>query len=251
MLQNIPDDRGPSTSVHHTEQALRLGIDQEWVTFLDLDCFEISRLAHVTSSVENDRATTVVYPATDNVHRWSRACKPGDVRVVVVGQDPYHDGSASGLAFGTVPGGKIPPSLHNIFKELCRSVPDFRMPAHGCLDQWCSEGVLLLNSVFTVIRGKPGSHDTLGWNILSDKVIRKLSEKRDRIVFMLWGRNAQDKEYLINQTKHLILKSSHPSPRVVCSKTPFLGNGHFVKANEYLVRHGHPAVNWNIINTQV
>ncbi|AFK83948.1 B114 [miniopterid betaherpesvirus 1] len=245
MLENIMDDsRKIASSTNPADQAKLLGIDIEWLRFLQLDDVEFGKIKGVHDAVTRDRYRYVVYPAPENVHRWSRLCRPGDVKAVIVGQDPYHDGSACGLAFGTVPGGKIPPSLGNIYKELTRSIVGFIAPSSGCLDAWCKEGVLLINSVFTVIKGKPGSHETLGWQLLCDKVIASVSKNNENVVFMLWGKHAQEKEYLIDGGKHLILKSSHPSPRVTSTRSPFVGNGHFATANEYLSRRGDIMINW-------
>lgn len=252
MLKNIPDD-SDSTDVYRDVDiyADSLMIDREWLRFLTLDEFEVRRLQHVMELVTRDRQEGTVYPPPQDVHRWSQLCRPDAVRVVILGQDPYHEGSASGLAFGTTQGRPIPPSLLNIFKELRRTVPGFSIPADGYLDPWCGQGVLLLNSVFTVIAGRPGSHGDLGWHLLCDKILRKISSRLRNVVFMLWGRFAHAKEYLLDSSKHLILKSCHPSPRVVSAKSPFLGNNHFVLANEYLVSHGRDPVDWTVVCTQV
>ncbi|AAK57160.1 T114 [Tupaiid betaherpesvirus 1] len=242
MLANIPDEQRPTATEPPEDQALWLEMDLRWVRFLRLSRFELDHLRRIVDAVRRDRERGhTVYPAPEDVHRWSRLCGPEDVHVVIIGQDPYHDGSANGLAFATT-GDRIPPSLRNIFKELVRSVPGFEMPGSGCLDGWCEQGVLLLNSVFTVLRGRPGSHEHLGWQTLCDALIRQLSERREHLVFMLWGKLAQEKEYLIHPTRHLILRSCHPSPRV--TSTSFVGNDHFRRANEYLLTHGSPAIRW-------
>lgn len=243
-MENVATER---TSFNEQDLSA-LGIDLDWIRFLNLDDFEADQLITTTKIANVDRERYIVYPPLEDVHRWSRLCKPEDVKVVILGQDPYPDGSASGLAFGTVEGGEIPPSLLNIFKELERSMPSFQRPRDGCLDNWCPQGVLLLNSIFTVIRGKPGSHSSLGWQMLCGKIVRQLSVKLDAIVFMLWGRSAQEMEYLIDTGRHLVLKSSHPSPRVTVTATPFLGNGHFLKANEFLHNRGRLPIDWAAIN---
>lgn len=252
LIKNVCTDTLTDDHVIDVEEQHRLfGIERSWLNFLTFDAFEICRLRVTIAMVEADRKEQTVYPPLGDVHRWSQLCAPECVKVVIIGQDPYHEGSASGLAFGTVPGGKVPPSLLNIYKEMHRTVPGFKIPCSGFLDPLCSEGVLLLNTTFTVIRGQPGSHETYGWQVLCDKVIGQLSRRMDKLVFMLWGRNAQDKEYLIDGSRHLILKSSHPSPRVRLSKTPFAGNGHFVKANAYLSQHGKTPVDWTVLNNSV
>lgn len=248
MLRNIPDEEDGELPFSNEEQSEILGLDPRWTSFLRFDRFEFDRLRAVIGSVNARRTAVTVYPPADSVHRWSHLCGPDNVRVVIVGQDPYHDGSASGLAFGTIPGARPPPSLMNIYRELARSVPPFVPPPDGNLDPWCTQGVLLLNSVFTVEKGRPGSHENLGWQLLCDKVIRSISVERQNIVFMLWGRQAQEKEYLIDATRHLVLKSSHPSPKAIGARLPFYGNGHFAKANDYLTQNGKAAVVWSVLS---
>lgn len=234
-----------SADVIH-QQAEALGIHEAWMSFLKLSATQASQLIRITDRVDQERRMCTIYPEKSDVHRWSRLCFPHDVRVVILGQDPYHDGSACGLAFGTVRDRPAPPSLVTVFKELRRSIPEFSMPKCGCLDAWCREGVLLINTVFTVVKGQPGSHEALGWQILSDRVLQALSEQREGLVFLLWGLQAQKKEYLIDPRKHLILRSSHPSPRAQGARNPFVGNNHFVLANEYLSRRGE-RVDWNVL----
>lgn len=231
---------------HH---ANLIDIHESWISFLKFSPEQISDLVRITDYIDQERRRVTIYPNKMDVHRWSRMCFPYNVRVVIVGQDPYHDGSASGLAFGTTEGKPIPPSLMTIFKELQRSIPEFVIPQCGCLDAWCREGVLMINTIFTVIKGRPCSHEGIGWQTLSDRVLRALSEQREGIVFMLWGAQAQKKQFMLDSQKHLILKSSHPSPRAQGSKNPFIGNNHFVLANEYLGRRGE-CVNWNVLNSK-
>lgn len=226
-----------------------IGLHESWTSFLKLSREQIAGLVSITERVDRERKSSVIYPDKEDVHRWSRLCYPQEVCVVIVGQDPYHDGSACGLAFGTTRDRPAPPSLVTIFKELRRTIPNFVVPDSGCLDPWCREGVLLINSVFTVIKGRPGSHESIGWQILCDRVLRSLSERMEGIVFMLWGLQAQRKECLLDANKHLILKSSHPSPRAQGSKTPFVGNNHFVLANEYLSKRGK-CVDWNVLGNK-
>ncbi|AGE11577.1 GP114 [Caviid betaherpesvirus 2] len=247
MIANILDDIPRSLDVDVTEQARQLGIDERWLRFLDLNAFEYDQLKRTTKTVFHERRECVIHPDHDNVHRWSRLCGPDDVKVVILGQDPYPNDSACGIAFGTVRGRRPPPSLLNVFKELRRSMPDFKTPDHGCLDPWCAQGVLLLNTVFTVRAGKPGSHEHVGWNVLSNKILSALARNKNDLVFMLWGNHAQEKEYLLGGGKHLILKSYHPSPCVTATRYAFVGNGHFVKANQYLFSRGKTAVDWNVL----
>lgn len=245
------DDEDEDDRRDYGRDAERLGIDRAWLEFLAMTPEQISELARIAARAEAERERGVrVYPERDDVHRWSRLCPPKRVRVVIVGQDPYHDGSACGVAFGTTADRPPPPSLVTVFRELERSVPGFEAPRSGCLDAWCRQGVLLLNSVFTVAAGRPGSHEAFGWQMLSQRVVRALSERRRGLVFMLWGLRAQKKEPLIDASRHLILKSCHPSPRAQnpARREPFVGNDHFVLANEYLARQeGGRPVDWTAL----
>ncbi len=164
------------------------------------------------------------------------------VKVVIIGQDPYHGpGQAHGLCFSVQPGVPVPPSLQNIFKELKRDL-NIDPPNHGCLQHWAEQGVLLLNTSLTVEQGKAGSHASAGWQPFTDKVIEVVSQERPHLVFLLWGAHAQSKERLIDPTKHLILRSPHPSP--LSAHRGFIGNGHFGRTNKFLEQHGLAPVAW-------
>ena len=166
------------------------------------------------------------------------------VKVVILGQDPYHGpNQAHGLCFSVQPGVPFPPSLQNIFKEI-RNELDLPMPTHGCLTHWAEQGVLLLNAVLTVEQGKAAAHQGKGWEIFTDQVIRELNDNREGIVFMLWGSYAQKKGQFIDRKKHCVLQSPHPSP--LSAHRGFFGCGHFVKANEYLVKHGQTPIDWSV-----
>lgn len=164
------------------------------------------------------------------------------VKVVILGQDPYHGpGQAHGLCFSVQQGVAFPPSLQNIFKERQQDL-GFSPPQHGCLQHWAEQGVLLLNAVLTVEQGKAGSHQGKGWEIFTDAAIRALNDKREHLVFLLWGSYAEKKGAFIDQQRHLVLKSPHPSP--LSAHRGFLGNRHFSKTNAYLERHGLQPVDW-------
>ncbi|HYQ40226.1 MAG TPA: uracil-DNA glycosylase [Pseudomonas sp.] len=168
------------------------------------------------------------------------------VKVVIIGQDPYHGpGQAHGLCFSVQPGVPVPPSLQNIFKELKRDL-NIDPPNHGCLQRWAEQGVLLLNTSLTVEQGKAGSHAAAGWQPFTDKVIEVVSRERPHLVFLLWGAHAQSKERLIDPTKHLILRSPHPSP--LSAHRGFIGNGHFSRANKFLEQQGLAPVEWALPN---
>jgi uracil-DNA glycosylase len=167
-----------------------------------------------------------------------------DVKIVILGQDPYHgEGQAHGLSFSVKRGVTPPPSLKNMYKELSDDV-GFKAPIHGCLEEWAEQGVLLLNSVLTVENSRPASHKGRGWEEFTDGVIKELSDQREGLVFLLWGAYAQKKGAVIDESKHLVLKSPHPSP--FSARTGFFGCRHFSKANAYLESHGKTPVNWQL-----
>ncbi len=166
------------------------------------------------------------------------------VRVVIIGQDPYHGaGQAHGLCFSVRPGVRVPPSLENIFKELQRE-PGIPRPDHGCLTPWAERGVLLLNSVLTVEEGRAGAHANRGWEGFTDAAIDALNREREGLVFLLWGSYAQRKGQLIDTARHCVLKSVHPSP--LSAHRGFLGCGHFAAANRYLQGRGEPPMDWSL-----
>jgi len=170
-----------------------------------------------------------------------------DVKVVILGQDPYHAvGQAHGLCFSVLPNVKIPPSLKNIYKELERDLK-MPIPMHGCLESWAAQGVLLLNTVLTVEEGQAGAHQNRGWEHFTDAVIEAINTERERVVFMLWGAQAQKKGANINAQRHLVLQAPHPSP--LSAHRGFLGCGHFSAANAYLVSHGVQPIDWQLLQS--
>ena len=166
------------------------------------------------------------------------------VKVVLIGQDPYHGhGQAHGLSFSVQNGVVPPPSLMNIYKEL-QSDLGCKIAAHGNLTHWAEQGVLLLNASLTVRANEPMSHSKMGWTNFTDAVIRKISDEKEHVVFLLWGKFAQEKQVLIDETKHLVLKAAHPSP--YSANNGFFGCKHFSKANEWLVKHGIDPIDWSL-----
>jgi len=166
------------------------------------------------------------------------------IKVVILGQDPYHGtGQAHGLCFSVNDGVKIPPSLRNIYKELSTDV-DFNIPQNGNLEKWAEQGVLLLNATLTVRDSEAGSHQKKGWETFTDNVIKTISENKENIVFILWGNYAQSKQALINADKHLIIKSVHPSP--LSASRGFFGSKPFSKTNMYLQNNGYTPINWDL-----
>lgn len=194
--------------------------------------------------VENERLSgKTIYPPAKDVFNAFRYTEFNNVKVVILGQDPYHGpNQAHGLAFSVLPGVRIPPSLVNIYKELETDTPNFTMPKHGYLESWARQGVLLLNTVLTVEAGKAHSHANLGWETFTDKVIAALNEYRSGIVFLLWGSHAQKKGRFIDQSRHYVLTSVHPSP--LSAHRGFFGCKHFSKTNDYLQQHGLSAIDW-------
>jgi uracil-DNA glycosylase len=165
------------------------------------------------------------------------------VKVVILGQDPYHgEGQAHGLSFSVPDGVKVPPSLANIYKELASSIEDFSIPKSGDLTHWAEQGVLLLNAVLSVEKGKAGSHAKKGWETFTDNLIQYLNDSQSDIIFLLWGSYAQKKGALIDESKHIVLKSSHPSP--LSAYRGFLGCGHFKETNNILLSLGKNKINW-------
>ncbi len=170
------------------------------------------------------------------------------VKVVILGQDPYHGpGQAHGLCFSVPDGVKIPPSLVNVYKELKEDL-EFEIPTHGNLQNWAKQGIFLLNATLSVRAHTAGSHQNKGWETFTDKVISTLSEKRENIVFILWGNYAKAKAKLIDESKHLVLKAAHPSP--LGAYKGFFGCRHFSKTNEYLIKNGIDPINWNLKNDE-
>lgn len=186
----------------------------------------------------------VVYPRSSDIFNAFNSTAFEDVRLVILGQDPYHgENQAHGLCFSVQKGVRLPPSLLNVFKEIERDL-GFPVPSHGCLQSWAEQGVLLLNATLTVEQARAGSHQGKGWEMLTDKVIQQLNEQREGIVFLLWGSYAQKKGRFINKDKHKVLQAPHPSP--LSAYRGFIGCGHFSVANQYLLKSGQSAINWQI-----
>ena len=186
----------------------------------------------------------VIYPKVEQYFQALNSVDVEQVKVVILGQDPYHgEGQAHGLCFSVLPGIKTPPSLVNIYKELQRDL-GFDIPNHGYLQSWADQGVLLLNATLTVEQAKAGSHQRLGWEQFTDRIITLLSEQQQGLVFLLWGSYAQKKGLVIDQTKHLVLKAPHPSP--LSAYRGFLGCGHFSQANHYLQQQGRAPIDWSL-----
>ncbi len=217
-------------------------INSEWKTAL-ADTFATEWFAELAASVRKEYAgTTPVYPPAPEIFAAFDSCPFSKVKVVIIGQDPYHGpGQANGLCFSVRPGVRMPPSLVNIFKEIS-SETGAPFPADGDLSRWARQGVLLLNSSLTVREHQPKSHSSIGWERFTDAAVHRLAEQRDGIVFMLWGSDAIRKGAFIDRKRHLVLTSAHPSP--LSAYRGFFGNGHFTAANRWLIDHGTDPIVW-------
>ncbi len=219
-------------------------LDESWREHLDPE-FTRPYLRDLFSYLDHERRLgKEVYPPTEEVFEAFRLTPLPAVKVVILGQDPYHgEGQAHGLAFSVRPGVRSPPSLQNIFKELASDL-GLPAPGHGSLEAWARQGVLLLNTVLTVEAGRAGSHHKKGWEEFTDKVIEVLNQRREHLVFMLWGSPAQSKARQLDASRHLILKSVHPSP--LSAYRGFFGSRPFSQANEYLQAHALTPVDWRL-----
>lgn len=198
--------------------------------------------------IDQEYATQIVYPPKQDIFRSLNLTSFDDVKVVIVGQDPYHEpGQANGLAFSVHANITVPPSLVNIYKE-CHDDLGCYIPNHGDLTNWAKQGVLLLNNVLTVRAHQANSHRGLGWEQLTLNIIRYLNQREKPLVFILWGKNAQEKIQYIDTSKHLIIKSSHPSP--YSADYGFFGSKPFSKANAFLVQHQIEPIDWQIKNLE-
>ena len=222
----------------------RIDLEPSWLAELEGEFGEPYMHELRTFLAGEKRAGKTIYPASANWFAAFRRAPFDAVRVVILGQDPYHGpGQAHGLCFSVPPGVRIPPSLQNIFEELHRDL-GIEAPAHGCLEHWADQGVLLLNSVLTVERGKAGSHQGRGWETFTDRVVAVLNEHRENLVFLLWGSYAERKGRFIDRRRHLVLSSPHPSP--LSAYRGFIGNGHFSATNAYLAEHGKTPIDWRL-----
>ena len=220
-------------------------IHNEWWPFLQ-DEWRKPYFVELSKFVHEAYEHKTIFPPKDKVFSAFEVCDYSDVKVVILGQDPYHElHQAHGMCFSVNPGIKIPPSLLNIYKELQDDIGCY-IPNNGYLMPWAKQGVFLLNTVMTVEEGKANSHAGKGWEIFTDHTIQKLNEKDSPIVFLLWGRNARNKASMIDTKKHLVLECAHPSP--LSAYHGFFGCKHFSKTNTFLIEHGKEPIHWQIEN---
>ena len=223
----------------HSDMNVR--IDESWRQVLQPE-FDKPYFELLTNFVRNAYRTTQCFPPAGQIFRAFDLCPFNRVRVVIIGQDPYHDfNQAHGLCFSVQDGVRVPPSLENIYKELNRDLGK-PIPTSGNLTHWAEQGVLLLNATLTVEAHRAGSHQGKGWEELTDAAIQALNNQRENVVFMLWGSYAQRKGQFIDRRRHLMLTAVHPSP--LSAYRGFIGCGHFSQANAYLQQHGQTPINW-------
>lgn len=216
-------------------------IEESWKNRLQTE-FDKPYFKSLSDFIRLEYQNKQIFPPARLIFNAFDSCPFDQVKVVIIGQDPYHnEGEAHGLCFSVPDGVRIPPSLQNIFKEIQLSL-GIEPPKSGNLMRWAKQGVLLLNATLTVEANRAGSHQQRGWEEFTDSLIRILADEKDNLVFMLWGAYAQKKASFVDTKKHLILKSVHPSP--LAAYRGFFGNKHFVKANEYLVSKNISTINW-------
>jgi uracil-DNA glycosylase len=220
---------------------MKVKIEESWEKVLQPD-FDKPYFKELTDFVRSEYATTTIYPPASLIFNAFNLCPFDKVKVVIIGQDPYHGpGQAHGLCFSVNDGIQFPPSLQNIFKEI-KSDLDIPIPTSGNLTRWAEQGVLLLNATLTVIAHNAGSHQKKGWETFTDSVIRILAEQKENLVFILWGAYAQKKGAFIDKNRHLVLSSAHPSP--LSAYNGFFGNHHFSLTNKWLTEHNLKAIDW-------
>lgn len=220
---------------------MNVQIEESWKQHLEPE-FEADYFSRLTAFVREEYTHYTVYPPAKYIFNAFNSCPFNKVKVVIIGQDPYHEpGQAHGLCFSVNDGVPFPPSLQNIFKEI-KSDLGTPPPASGNLTRWTEQGVLLMNATLTVRAHQAGSHQKRGWEEFTDAAIRHLAEEREHLVFILWGSYAQKKGAMIDRNKHLVLSSAHPSP--LSAYRGFFGNRHFSKTNQYLIEHGKESIIW-------
>ncbi len=218
-------------------------IHNVWYPWLQAE-FRQPYFVSLAKFVHEAYETGRVYPPKAQVFSAFETADLPDIRVVILGQDPYHQyGQAHGMCFSVNPGVKIPPSLMNMYQELKTDL-DCRIPDNGYLMPWAKQGVFLLNTILTVEDSRPMSHSGKGWETFTDHAIAKINEKQEPVVFLLWGRNARNKKQMIDESRHLVLEASHPSP--LSAYHGFFGCRHFSKTNAFLESHGRGKIDWQI-----
>jgi uracil-DNA glycosylase len=218
-------------------------LPSDWLQYLQKET-DKPYYRQLRDRIIQESKNSAVFPPAEKIFSAFELCPFEKIKVVIIGQDPYHGlGQAHGLCFSVSEGLKIPPSLKNIYKEMQSDLPDFKTPPSGNLQKWASQGIFLLNAVLTVREGAAGSHRALGWEAFTDAVITTISDNRQAAVFLLWGNYAIKKRHLIDEKKHLVLTAAHPSP---LAGGAFFGCRHFSKTNEWLIANGIEPVDWSL-----
>lgn len=217
-------------------------MDAEWTKLLTAE-FSKPYYKNLFDTIEKEYKEHTVYPPKSEMFAALDCVRPSDIKVVIIGQDPYHGaGQANGLCFSVAKGVTIPPSLKNIYKEIKNEYPDKEIPSDGDLTRWAKQGVLLLNSILTVRAGEAASHAGIGWEQFTEAIVKATDTIDKPIVYLLWGKNAGEKASLLHNPKHLVLTTSHPSP--YSANRGFLGCNHFKKANDFLVKYNETTIEW-------
>ena len=220
---------------------MNINIEESWKNILQSE-FEKESFVKLSEFVKSEYETQQCFPKEEDIFAAFNHCSFDDVKIVIIGQDPYHgNGQANGLCFSVSDGIRKPPSLVNIFKEINDDIGT-SIPESGNLERWAKQGILLLNATLTVRANQAGSHQKKGWETFTDAIIKKISEKKEGIVFILWGAYAQKKGSVIEEDKHCVFKSAHPSP--FSAYNGFFGNKHFSKTNHYLNKIGRTPIEW-------
>ncbi|RXT02305.1 uracil-DNA glycosylase [Ammoniphilus sp. CFH 90114] len=220
-----------------------LSINNDWSDFVQKE-WEKPYFQELIDRLRNEYKNEMIFPNQDQIFHALECTSYADTKVVILGQDPYHGaGQADGLSFSVQKGVTPPPSLRNIFKEMHADL-GFMAPSHGCLTQWAEQGVLLLNTVLTVRSGQPHSHKGMGWETFTDKIISLLNDREDPVIFILWGKHAQEKEQLITAKHHFVIQSPHPSP--FSAHRGFFGSRPFSRTNRLLRKIGKSPIHWQL-----
>ncbi len=228
-----------------SKENIMVNLGNDWDSILG-DEFKKDYYLKIREFLKVEYRSQVIFPPMFDIFNALKYTSYKDTRVVILGQDPYHElGQAHGLSFSVKKGIKIPPSLVNIYKELNSDI-GMEIPNHGELTSWAMQGVLLLNATLTVRQGQANSHQNIGWSIFTDEVIKRLNERQEPLVFILWGGNARSKKKYITNKSHLIIESAHPSP--LSAYNGFFGSRPFSRANEFLKANNFKEINWNSVN---
>jgi len=223
---------------------MSITLEKSWKAVLEQE-FSKPYMNELRAFLKDEQTHYQVFPPNKLIFNAFEHTPFDQVKVVILGQDPYHNiGQAHGLSFSVQPGVAIPPSLRNMYIELSTDIDGFKAPHHGTLTKWADQGVLLLNAVLTVRAHTAASHQKRGWEIFTDTVIKELSRKRENVVFILWGNYAKQKTKLIDSSKHLVITSAHPSP--LSAHNGFFGSKPFSKTNQYLIDHNKTPIDWSL-----